>query len=894
MKRLVVLVVLVGCTRSLPPRGQVVLFVDTDAIVASNDKDPKRLSPQVDRARFEILVDGRPLGGSARVFPIDDELVRTQRLSFGIAPVANDAAVAVRVRLYRADRALADEIPAGITLDTTVSLPPVADEGIVELSILLSADDFGRPIGPVPAARGRPPPSRVGTWHGGLHVGCATPPREGEACVAGGSFFFGDPAFRGRTFANDIVDERLVTISPFFLDTREVTVATFRAALPTLAGASAPLARDPKGKTGTDADFCNWTDAPGALEALPVSCVSWETARAFCRAKGGDLPSEAELEYVTSGLGDEHAYPWGDDEADCGGSVWGRGGEGLFSEGSGACRTATTSDSAALPGSGTRDRVESLAHGRERSRAGRSRRERERMDARCLGPPFGAVLGKRSADGRSRQRRRRHRRTRRQAGPGGCLAVHHPHQPCCVSRQTRDDRAAQRDRLPLRAPLSSRGREMRTLAIDLHVLGGRFRLVRQLGEGGMGVVWEVVETATGRRRAIKFLRDEARTLDAEKRFLREAEAANAVHHPCILHVHEVAYDDDGTPAFVMDLLEGESLGARLERERQLSLGQTAAVLRLVVSALRAAHAAGVVHRDLKPDNIFITREQGGVTGVRVLDFGIARLDRPSEKLTVTGTLMGTPVYMSPEQAAGESGLDARTDVWSIGAIVFECLTGSTPVSGENYGQILSRLIKREIQTLSSMVGGLPADVVAAVDAIFVDRSFRSPDLTPLEALLTRHADAQIVPPPTSPSPATSPDAATILASATAVTPRPRSRALPLALLAVGLLLVVGVLAGAAALRARTRDAARTVTGATSARAPASAIPESPAVAASAESERPAPLPSAPLATVVTTSASASASASARRPAAASSVPAPPRVKAAPSRLPGGVAGEVPF
>jgi formylglycine-generating enzyme required for sulfatase activity len=358
MKRLLPLVVLVGCTRSLPPRGQIVLYVDTDAIVASSNKDPKRLSAQVDRARFEILVDGRPLGGSARVFPIDDELVRTQRLSFGIAPVANDAAVAVRVRLYRTDRALTDEIPPGVTLDTTVSLPPVADDGIIELSILLSADDFGRTVGPVPAAPGRPPPSRVGTWHGGAHVGCATPPREGEACVAGGSFFFGDPALRGRTFANDIVDERLVTISPFFLDTREVTVARLRAALPTLAGVKPPLARDPKGKTGTDADFCSWTDAPGALEALPVSCVSWETARAFCRAQGGDLPSEAELEYVTSGLGEEHAYPWGDDEADCSGSIWGRGGEGLFSEGSATCRTTTTSDSAALPGSGSRDRVD--------------------------------------------------------------------------------------------------------------------------------------------------------------------------------------------------------------------------------------------------------------------------------------------------------------------------------------------------------------------------------------------------------------------------------------------------------------------------------------------------------------------------------------------------------
>jgi formylglycine-generating enzyme required for sulfatase activity len=363
MKRIVPLVVMIGCARSLPPSGQLVLFVDTDAIVTSADKDPTRLSSQVDRARFELIADGKPLQGSMRVFPIDEELVRTQRLSFGIAPVANDAAVAVRVRLYRADRALADEVPAGVALDTTVSLPPVADEGIVEVSVVLSADDFGRAVGPVPAVPGRPPSSRVGTWHGGRHAGCATPPRDGDACVAGGSFFFGDPAFRGRTFANDIVDERLVSISPFFLDAHEVTVAAFRAALPTLAGVKPPLARDPKVDTGTDADFCSWSDAPGPFEALPVTCVSWESARAFCLAKGADLPSEAQMEYVMSGLGEEHAYPWGDDEVDCSGSVWGRGGEGVFAEGSSACRTATTRDSAALPGTGTRDRVDPVRVG---------------------------------------------------------------------------------------------------------------------------------------------------------------------------------------------------------------------------------------------------------------------------------------------------------------------------------------------------------------------------------------------------------------------------------------------------------------------------------------------------------------------------------------------------
>jgi serine/threonine-protein kinase len=427
---------------------------------------------------------------------------------------------------------------------------------------------------------------------------------------------------------------------------------------------------------------------------------------------------------------------------------------------------------------------------------------------------------------------------------------------------------------------------MRALAIDLHVLGGRFRLVQLLGEGGMGVVWEVVETSSKQRKAIKFLRDEARTLDAEKRFLREAEAANAIRHPCILHVHEVAHDDDGTPAFVMDLLEGESLGARIERERQLSLGQTAAILRQVVSALRAAHGAGVVHRDLKPDNIFLTNEPNGGTGVRVLDFGIARLERPSEKLTVTGTLMGTPVYMSPEQAGGEAGLDARTDVWSIGAILFECLSGTTPVSGENFGQVLSRLIKREIQTISCLVPGLPPDIVAAVDAIFVERAQRSPDLAPLEALLAQHADPQIGPPPVSPSSPAFRDAATILDTSTGVTATAKARTFPIPAAVVVSLLVLGVVGGGIALRVRATHAVQTVppvaiTSApvpASASAPASSDPAPVAVAASSEPPTPAPK-------IVTPSASG------KRPAASSS--AAPRGKT-PDRLPGGVAGEVPF
>jgi formylglycine-generating enzyme len=178
--------------------------------------------------------------------------------------------------------------------------------------------------------------------------------------VPGGAFFFGDPAFRGRTNA-DIFDERLVFVSPFYLDQTEVTVAAYRAR----PIGEPPIAHVPNGAGETR--FCTWTATPNGApngvpesEKLPLNCVSWETARAFCRARGADLPTEAQFEYVSSGLGNEHSYAWGDDEPDCSGSVWGRGGvAGPYVAGAKDCRTAGTW--LTYPGSGTRDRMRPTA-----------------------------------------------------------------------------------------------------------------------------------------------------------------------------------------------------------------------------------------------------------------------------------------------------------------------------------------------------------------------------------------------------------------------------------------------------------------------------------------------------------------------------------------------------
>lgn len=366
---LATVVALSSCARTLEPTGQIVLFVDTDAPVpiaeGETTTDRTRLSPLVDRARFEVLAGGVLLPGSSRDVPIDEGLLREQRLSFGIVPSPSDPSITVRVRLFRGDRITSSELPPGVSMDTTVTLPPISGDGITELSVVLHTDDFGKKIGPVPAAAGRPERSLVGSWHGGHHVACGAPAGADDACVPGGSFFFGDPAFRGRSSA-DVFVERLVWVSPFYLDRTEVTVGAFRAARP--AGTTPPT---PNSADSTmETFFCTWTDAPHATvngmkdnDKLPLNCVSWETARAYCQARGADLPTEAQFEYASSGVGEEWAFAWGNDEPDCTGAVWGRAGadKTTYSAGSNTCRSSGTAW-VAYPGSGSRDRFNPTAN----------------------------------------------------------------------------------------------------------------------------------------------------------------------------------------------------------------------------------------------------------------------------------------------------------------------------------------------------------------------------------------------------------------------------------------------------------------------------------------------------------------------------------------------------
>ncbi len=282
-------------------------------------------------------------------------------------------------------------------------------------------------------------------------------------------------------------------------------------------------------------------------------------------------------------------------------------------------------------------------------------------------------------------------------------------------------------------------------------IGGRFRLERLLGQGGMGVVWAAQDLRDDRRVALKFLRVNNLTEEIARRFYREARAAMAVHHPNVVRIHEVFVGPDGNPIMSMDCLEGESLAARLDREGKLSLADFCDVFLTVVSAIGSAHARGIIHRDLKPENIFLCKSRAGVD-VRVLDFGIAKLTATEGEaartagLTATGAMLGTPYYMSPEQVFAEKNIDHRSDIWSLGVILYECLSGRRPVTGDSMGAILQVIMTGIPEPLRTLVPSLPPDILDLSDAMLsIRREDRPASLGEVCAVVSRHSLTRTLP-----------------------------------------------------------------------------------------------------------------------------------------------------
>ncbi len=270
------------------------------------------------------------------------------------------------------------------------------------------------------------------------------------------------------------------------------------------------------------------------------------------------------------------------------------------------------------------------------------------------------------------------------------------------------------------------------------LVNGKYRIVRLIGEGGMGAVFEARHEHLGSPVALKFLHPElAERPGLVARFLQEARVSAAIRSPYVTQVIDVDQTQDGAAYLVMELLEGESLEQRLSRGSPLPLREALEIGVQILSALEAAHAHGVVHRDLKPDNVWLSPSPTG-PHVKLLDFGIAKLkvSMSSEYRGVNtrpGSMMGTPAYMAPEQAISADQVDARADIYSFGVILYEMLSGKRPVDADDPATILEKLVRGEIHPLASRNPSLPPALCALVDRLVAP----NPDERPASASYVR-------------------------------------------------------------------------------------------------------------------------------------------------------------
>ena len=371
MNRAVALALIVtvapACSRELAPEGQIVLGVATDAWLPRGPDDPPdavETAPLFSRLRVELFAPGDdvPCPECTRDFDLDARTANEGSASVGFVPRAGVSGYRARVRVYRTgpSESYAEPRPRS-TMEAVVALPVVAADGVVRVHVVLHTADLGAPRGtldaPIDPEQGDPPTGLAGTWSADVRRTCAAPAGQGEACVPGGAFWMGDPAFA-------VPYERLVAISPFYLDVREVTVGEVRASgLATLD--TVKLTADPylySADASKSIHWCTYTQNAGAQEDMPVNCVTRDLAARYCAKIGKRLPTEAEIEFA-SGARRNATYPWGETTAGCDDAVFARSYDATKPPEFRAC--ASVGVGAARAGSGKLDRVRFTADGAE-------------------------------------------------------------------------------------------------------------------------------------------------------------------------------------------------------------------------------------------------------------------------------------------------------------------------------------------------------------------------------------------------------------------------------------------------------------------------------------------------------------------------------------------------
>ncbi len=270
------------------------------------------------------------------------------------------------------------------------------------------------------------------------------------------------------------------------------------------------------------------------------------------------------------------------------------------------------------------------------------------------------------------------------------------------------------------------------------VIQGKYRLDKRIGIGGMGEVWRATHTGTGREFAVKFMHAHVAASSVSRdRFAREARASAQINHPSIIDIFDVGEHEESL-YLVMELLSGMLLVDALAGDPRLSVRDFLAVMHDVAEALGAAHAAGIVHRDIKPENIFLHLDRiSGVSLPKVLDFGIGKFaDSEGASATVTGAVLGSPRYMSPEQSRSVPNLDGRSDIWSCGVILYEALTGTFPHEGDSFSSLIISICTEPPESIDAVAPTLPESVRSIVRDCLKPVNERIADASELVARLT--------------------------------------------------------------------------------------------------------------------------------------------------------------